>query len=77
MISFNIVHYLSQLIRIQSFSKEEDLVAQYVQSILENDFFIPTKRYLNNVYAVNKHFTQGKFTILLNWVAKIIHKFGY
>ena len=66
MISFNIVNYLSQLIRIQSFSKEEDLVAQYVQSILENDFFIPTNRYLNNVYAVNKHFTQGKFTILLN-----------
>ena len=66
MISFNIVNYLSQLIRIQSFSKEEDLVAQYVQSILENDFFIPTKRYLKNVYAVNKHFTQGKFTILLN-----------
>lgn len=66
MISFNITSYLSQLIRIQSFSKEEDLVAQYVQSILENDFFIPTQRFQNNIYAVNKFFTPGKFTILLN-----------
>lgn len=56
---------LKKLIAIPSFSKEEDLTA----SLLE-DFFrekkIVTSRTGNNVIARNKHFDEGKPTILLN-----------
>ncbi len=56
---------LKKLIGIPSFSKEEDLTA----SLLE-DFFrkknINSSRSGNNVIARNKHFDEGKPTILLN-----------
>jgi acetylornithine deacetylase len=59
------VALLKKLIATPSFSKEEDKTA----SIIENFFStydIPTKRYLNNVWAVNLHFDEKKPTILLN-----------
>ena len=59
------VALLKKLIATPSFSKEEEKTA----SIIENFFStydIPTKRYLNNVWAVNLHFDEKKPTILLN-----------
>jgi acetylornithine deacetylase len=59
------VALLKKLIATPSFSKEEDKTA----SIIENFFStynVPTKRYLNNVWAVNLHFDEKKPTILLN-----------
>ncbi len=56
---------LKNLIGTQSFSKEEDKTAE----LLENWFQqknIPYQRYLNNVWAKNKHFEEGKPTLLLN-----------
>lgn len=66
MTSFNIEKILAQLIRIQSLSKEEDLAADYIQAVLNNDFNVPTQRVQNNVYAFNKYFDAKKYTILLN-----------
>ena len=59
------VELLKKLIATPSFSKEEDKTA----SIIENFFSaynVPTKRYLNNVWAVNQHFDAAKPTLLLN-----------
>ncbi|HEX8548251.1 MAG TPA: M20 family metallo-hydrolase [Cytophagaceae bacterium] len=59
------IELLKGLIRIQSFSKEEDKTAQLI-----NDFFeqrgIATHRKKNNVWAFNKHYDANKPTILLN-----------
>ncbi|HSQ44803.1 MAG TPA: M20 family metallo-hydrolase [Ginsengibacter sp.] len=56
---------LKQLIAIPSFSKEEDKTAAAIENFLkEKD--IQTKRYLNNVWAVNRYFDEKKFTVLLN-----------
>lgn len=56
---------LKQLIAIPSFSREEQHTAQLLE-----DFFsangVPAQRYLNNVWAVNKHFDERKPNLLLN-----------
>ncbi len=65
MISFDIVKHLSELIEIKSLSKKEENAATFVENILsshEVDF----KRLKNNIYATNKHFSEGKYTLLLN-----------
>ncbi|GAA4320564.1 M20 family metallo-hydrolase [Pontixanthobacter gangjinensis] len=59
------IELLKNLISTQSFSGEEDKTA----ALLENWFKrykIPHKRFLNNVWAVNKHFEKDKPTLLLN-----------
>ncbi|MFV8224469.1 M20 family metallo-hydrolase [Christiangramia aquimixticola] len=59
------IELLKNLIRTQSFSGEENKTA----GLLENWFKehnIPHKRYLNNVWAVNKIFDEAKPTLLLN-----------
>ncbi|MEO8415965.1 MAG: M20 family metallo-hydrolase [Ginsengibacter sp.] len=56
---------LQQLIAIPSFSKEENKTADVIENFL-NEKDIKTKRYLNNVWSVNKYFDEKKITILLN-----------
>src|SRR4051794_11169903 len=56
---------LRQLIRIQSFSKEEDRTANLIAQFLE-ERGIKTQRKMNNVWAYNKHFDASKPTVLLN-----------
>lgn len=56
---------LRQLIRIQSFSKEEDRTAYLIKQFLE-ERGITTHRKQNNIWAYNKHFDAAKPTILLN-----------
>ncbi|UEG52242.1 M20 family metallo-hydrolase [Mucilaginibacter daejeonensis] len=59
------VELLQQLIRTQSFSKEEDQTALILQDFLSRHR-VPTHRKLNNLWAYNKHFDPSKPTILLN-----------
>lgn len=56
---------LKGLIRIQSFSKEEDKTAELLNAFL-TERGIPTQRLKNNVWAYNKYFDEKKPTILLN-----------
>jgi acetylornithine deacetylase len=56
---------LQQLIRIPSFSKEEDKTADVIEQFLQQQG-IKTHRKLNNIWAWNKHFDAAKPTILLN-----------
>lgn len=56
---------LKQLISTQSFSKEEYGTAAILENFLQQKN-IETRRDLNNVWAINKHFDEGKFTVLLN-----------
>ncbi len=56
---------LSDLIRLPSFSREEDATAQRIAGFLEAKG-IPTQRLLNNVWAQNAHFDPQKPTLLLN-----------
>lgn len=62
---FNPVEILSGLINIKSLSKEEQPAAEYIQNILSS-FGITYTRDKNNVWATNKHYSDGKFTVLLN-----------
>lgn len=65
MTTFDPVEVLSGLIEIQSLSKEELPAVEYIESLLSQRgiaFF----RDKNNVWAQNKHFQEGKFTVLLN-----------
>ncbi|MGC6432168.1 MAG: M20 family metallo-hydrolase [Jejuia sp.] len=56
---------LKTLIETQSFSSEEDQTASHLEVwFKQND--IDYKRTQNNVWAVNKHFEEGKPTLLLN-----------
>lgn len=65
MISFNSLEVLSELISITSLSRSEEKAAELIEKILEkND--VPFTRILNNVFAQNKHYAEGKYTILLN-----------
>ncbi len=61
----NSIELLKQLISIQSFSKEENLTADLLQRFLRSKGVKPF-RMLNNVWAQNKHYKEGKPTILLN-----------
>ena len=56
---------LRDLIRIQSFSKEEDKTADLIANFL-TERGVEINRKLNNVWAYNKHFDAKKPTILLN-----------
>ena len=56
---------LKRLIETPSFSSEEDQTADHIQSWLQRHN-IDYKRTMNNVWAVNKHFDDGKPTLLLN-----------
>lgn len=65
MTPFNPVEVLSELITIQSLSKEEELARALIAGILTSynvDFNID----LNNIWAQNKHYDESKFTVLLN-----------
>ena len=59
------VALLSQLIAIQSFSREEDKTADLISEFLEQRG-AATQRIGNNIWAVNKHFATGKPTILMH-----------
>lgn len=59
------VALLQQLIRIPSFSKEEDKTADVIENFL-HEHGVKTNRKLNNIWAWNKHFDPAKPTILLN-----------
>ena len=56
---------LQQLIRIQSFSKEEDQTADLIAQFLQ-ERGVKTFRKLNNIWAYNQHFDPAKPTLLLN-----------
>lgn len=59
------VELLKGLIRIESFSKQEDKTAALLNSFLE-ERGVTTHRLKNNVWAFNKYFDPAKPTILLN-----------
>lgn len=59
------INVLKQLIAIPSFSKEENRTADCLESFLLQKN-IKANRYLNNVWAANKHFDKNKTTLLLN-----------
>ena len=56
---------LKQLIRIQSFSKEEDKTADKIELFLQQRN-VKTNRKLNNIWAYNRYFDSAKPTLLLN-----------
>ena len=59
------IDLLRQLISTPSFSREEDRTATLIQDFLQ-DREVRTHRFLNNVWATNYYFVEGKPTILLN-----------
>lgn len=59
------VTLLQSLIKIPSFSKEEDKTADILVDFLQNED-IPFHRKLNNVWAYNQYFDKSKPSILLN-----------
>ena len=65
MTTFDPIKALSGLINIVSLSKSEDEAAIYMEAILEENG-IPYFRDKKNVWAKNKNFKEGKYTILLN-----------
>ncbi|MFT6745754.1 MAG: acetylornithine deacetylase [Glaciecola sp.] len=65
MTSFNPVKVLSGLIAISSLSTKEEGALKYMTGILDTQGVVYTVD-KNNVYAQNKKFTSGKYTILLN-----------
>lgn len=56
---------LKKLIATSSFSKEEDNTADLIENFLQS-YAVTAHRYLNNVWAKNKHFDPAKPTLLLN-----------
>lgn len=59
------VALLQKLIATPSFSKEENMTADIIEQFFSKKN-IPSNRYLNNVWCVNKYFDNAKPTILLN-----------
>lgn len=59
------IDLLKQLIKIPSFSKEEDKTADLIERFLQNKN-IKTQRLHNNIIAKNKHFNESKKTLVLN-----------
>lgn len=61
----NAIELLKNLIEIPSFSKDE-----YNTSVEIENFFkkyqVPTERFKNNIWAVNKYFDEAKPSVLLN-----------
>lgn len=56
---------LKNLIETQSFSQEEEYTAILIEGWFK-EYHIPFKRTKNNIWATNKHFDEGKPTLLLN-----------
>lgn len=56
---------LKNLISTQSFSSEEEGTAAHIENWFKTNE-IPFRRKANNIWATNKHFEEGKPTILLN-----------
>lgn len=56
---------LQDLVATPSFSREEDRTANIIEAFFHKED-IPTERKGNNVWAKNKHFTEGGQTVLLN-----------
>ena len=61
----DLIDDLKTLIQAPSFSGEEDVVATWISSRL-NEVGIQTERLKNNVWAKNLHFDETKPTVLLN-----------
>lgn len=61
----NAIALLKTLIKTQSFSSEEEHTASHIEAWFTR-YDIDFKRTKNNVWAVNKHFEEGKPTLLLN-----------
>ena len=59
------IQLLKQLIRIPSFSREEQGTADTIETFLALQAVEP-KRYFNNVWATNREFDPSKPTLLLN-----------
>ncbi|MDE1192168.1 MAG: M20 family metallo-hydrolase [Arachidicoccus sp.] len=59
------INLLKQLIATPSFSKEEDGTAIIIRQFF-TDKNIPSQRFLNNIWAINKYFDSLKPTLLLN-----------
>ncbi len=59
------VELLKQLIRIPSFSREEEKTADVIQNFLQQHQVVPN-RHLNNIWARNKFYDENKPTLLLN-----------
>ncbi|SKB68642.1 M20 family metallo-hydrolase [Daejeonella lutea] len=59
------IELLKELIRIPSFSREEDKTASAINAFLVSKE-VKTNRKLNNIWAYNKFFDANKPTILLN-----------
>jgi acetylornithine deacetylase len=64
-VSAEAVQLLQSLIRIPSFSRQEGETARLLENYLQESG-VKTNRYLNNVWAINQHFTPGLPTLLLN-----------
>lgn len=62
---YNAVDLLKEMIKAQSFSREEDTVANLVESYIKEKGFEP-HRVGNNIWALSNNFDQAKPTILLN-----------
>jgi acetylornithine deacetylase len=61
----NAVALLQQLIAIPSFSTQEDKTASLLESFFDQHQ-VPTHRYQNNLWCVNKYYDAEKPSILLN-----------
>lgn len=59
------INLLKNLIETPSFSSEEDKTATLIENWFQ-EFAVPYTRTNNNVWAVNKHFSENKPTLLLN-----------
>lgn len=59
------IRLLKDLIGLPSFSRQEEQTADALQAFMESSGLQP-QRYLNNVWSVNKNFSPGKYTVLLN-----------
>ena len=59
------IELLKKLIALPSFSKEEQQTADLIEKYLEGKG-IRVKTHLNNIWAQNKFFTDGKPVLLLN-----------
>ena len=66
------IRLLMDLIRTQSFSKEEDQTAEIIDAYLKENG-VETHRELNNVWAFNMYYDPSKPTILLNSHHDTVH----
>ena len=62
-----VLNLLQNLIKTPSFSREETATADIIEQFFQQKQ-IPTERKGNNIWAKNRHFTEGLPTVLLNSV---------